>query len=402
MQGSRGARKGRRIFLSVLVVLLAGTASVTVAIAASAHTNRRTLTYTQSAGGPGGTGTVQSKPKGIKCAAACSRAVASMYENETVVLKAKASNGSKFEGWTGCEAETVSPVEGSCTVKMDQRSRSRSHLGRHLESDRQPPAADRLQGRKHRHRRGQGHGWPKLRHRMHLDYRFYQSETEAPPKLKPGKTVTLKEAAAFGSEFSGWSGDGCSGAGEACTVTMNAAATVKATFTAKPITTLTVEKVGTGTGTVFSKPKAFNCGTTCTSQSAAGAEEAEVVLKEKPATGPFEGWTGACTGAGETCTVKLSAAGTVIAKFGGTAKAILNAQALTLNKAGSGYGTVKAAGSSAKRSAPRRRTSTRARPGWRRKTNRARRQSSKPPRLRAPNRSSGRDAKANRPRPNAR
>jgi hypothetical protein len=70
------------------------------------------------------------------------------------------------------------------------------------------------------------------------------------------------------------------------------------------------------------------------------------VLKEKPGTGmTFTGWSGGgCSGTAETCTVSLSEAATVTASFSGTPKAIANPQALTLTKAGSGYGTVKAAG----------------------------------------------------------
>ncbi len=50
-------------------------------------TNRATLTVTKSAGGSGGTGSVSSKPKGIKCAAACNSALASMYKGTPVTLK---------------------------------------------------------------------------------------------------------------------------------------------------------------------------------------------------------------------------------------------------------------------------------------------------------------------------
>jgi len=345
MQGSRRARKGRRIFLSVLVVLLAGAASVTAAIAASsAPTNRRTLTYTQSAGGPEGTGTVQSKPKGIRCGAACDEAVASMYEDETVVLKAKASNGSSLSSWSGCESSTNTGTEGTCTVKMTQDQEVKATWGNTSKAIVNPQPLTVSKGESTGTGAVNGTGALSCETECTSTTVLYQGEIGTPPKVKPGKTVTLKEAPAFGSEFSGWSGGGCSGTGETCTVTMNTAAAVTAIFAAKPITTLTVEKAGTGTGTVSSKPKALNCGTTCTSQSAAVPEEAEVMLKEKPAIGPFEGWRGACAGAGETCTVKLSAAGTVTAKFGGTAKAILNAQVLTLNKAGSGFGTIRAAG----------------------------------------------------------
>jgi hypothetical protein len=71
-----------------------------------------------------------------------------------------------------------------------------------------------------------------------------------------------------------------------------------------------------------------------------------IVLKEKPATGmTFAGWSGGgCSGTAETCTVSPSSATTVHATFSGSPKAIVNPQVLTLTKAGSGFGTVKAAG----------------------------------------------------------
>jgi hypothetical protein len=71
-----------------------------------------------------------------------------------------------------------------------------------------------------------------------------------------------------------------------------------------------------------------------------------IVLKEKPATGmTFAGWSGGgCSGTAETCTVSPSSATTVHATFSGSPKAIVNPKTLTLTKAGSGLGTVKAAG----------------------------------------------------------
>jgi hypothetical protein len=157
--------------------------------------------------------------------------------------------------------------------------------------------------------------------------------------------VVLKALAAYGSTFSGWSGCESNPTPSECSVTMEEAKEVTAEFAAKPTTTLTVDKLGAGVGTVTSKPKAISCATVCTTQDATVPTGEAVILKEKPATGmTFEGWTGACVGAGETCTVELSAAGTVHAKFGGAPKPIANPQELTLTKAGSGYGTVKATG----------------------------------------------------------
>ena len=64
----------------------------------SGPTNKRTLTITKS-GTPNGAGTVKSKPKGINCAAACSKADASLYKNSTVVLTEKPATGSTFTEW---------------------------------------------------------------------------------------------------------------------------------------------------------------------------------------------------------------------------------------------------------------------------------------------------------------
>ncbi len=83
-------------------------------------TNLRTLTLKKSAGGTGGTGSVSSKPKGINCGdRPATEAVAKMYENSVVVLKAKASTGSTIAGWKGCATSTgVGGVEGTCEVTM--------------------------------------------------------------------------------------------------------------------------------------------------------------------------------------------------------------------------------------------------------------------------------------------
>ena len=144
-----------------------------------------------------------------------------------------------------------------------------------------------------------------------------------------GTVVTLTATPAAGSVFAGWSG-GCSGTGS-CAVTMNAAATVTASFTRQTFS-LTVNKSGTGLGTVTSSPGGINCGVTCSASYDSGTV---VTLTATPLPGStFVGWSGGCSGTGP-CTVTMNAATTVTAIFN------LQVFTLTVNKTGLlGGGTV--------------------------------------------------------------
>ena len=133
-----------------------------------------------------------------------------------------------------------------------------------------------------------------------------------------GTVVTLSEQPATGYTFTGWNG-ACTGTAS-CTVTMNSAQSVSATFSAAVATnyTLTVTDTGSGTGTVTSSPAGINCGSTCSSSYASGTV---ITLTAQAASGStFGGWSGACTGTG-TCTVTMSAAQSVSATFSGPASA---------------------------------------------------------------------------------
>jgi hypothetical protein len=109
-------------------------------------------------------------------------------------------------------------------------------------------------------------------------------------------------------------------------------------------TPLTVEKLptGTGEGTVVSNPAGIECGPACEKETATFEEGALVTLTANPAAGSvFTSWTGCTktiegTGAkGHTCTVQMTKALTVKAKFTAV-------QAITAKKdsAGNGFGTV--------------------------------------------------------------
>lgn len=143
-----------------------------------------------------------------------------------------------------------------------------------------------------------------------------------------GTTVSLVPTAASGSTFAGWSG-ACSGTGP-CTVTMNQARSVTATF-ALASETLSVYVSGTAWGTVTSSPSGISCGSSCTHDFAYGTS---VTLTANPATGyALTGWSGACSGAG-ACTVTMDTSTSVTASFG------VARETLTVAKGGTGSGDV--------------------------------------------------------------
>lgn len=131
--------------------------------------------------------------------------------------------------------------------------------------------------------------------------------------FESGTSVALGAAPAAGSIFAGWSG-ACTGTG-ACTLVIDGAKSVTATFTLSTSTTtftLTLTKSGTGSGTVTSSPSGIACNSSC---SAAFASGTTVTLTAAATTGStFTGWSGACTGTG-TCTVTMSRARSVTATF---------------------------------------------------------------------------------------
>lgn len=150
-----------------------------------------------------------------------------------------------------------------------------------------------------------------------------------------GTIVTLTAVSNNNSTFAGWSG-ACSGSG-ACAVTMTSAHAVTATFELLPQTpqTLTVQRIGGGSGTVTSTPAGIDCGATCSAVFAAGTI---VTLTASPTTGSHSGgWIGGgCSGAGP-CVVTMSSAQTVTANFD------LDTYRVTSWHAGTGGGTVTSA-----------------------------------------------------------
>jgi hypothetical protein len=119
--------------------------------------------------------------------------------------------------------------------------------------------------------------------------------------------VTLTAAASSGSVFTGWGG-ACVGSQLACTLNVNEALGVTANFAVPG--TLSVKTAGSGTVT---GTQGIDCGRTC---SATVNEGTRVTLTATPATGvKFTGWSGACSGTQQTCTVAVSGRTQVQANF---------------------------------------------------------------------------------------
>ena len=230
-----------------------------------------------------GSGSVTSSPAGISCPSTCT---ANFNSGTTVTLTASAANGSTFAGWSGACSGT-----GTCTATMNAAQSVTATF-----NAAQLPLAVSLAGT--------GNGT------VTSSPAGISCPSTCSASFNSGTTVTLTASAANGSTFAGWSG-ACSGTGS-CTVTMNAAKSVTATFNSGQSYALKLTLPGTGTGSVTSSPAGINCPSTCSVNYVSGTI---VTLTAKANPGSiFFGWGGACTGKG-TCSVTMNTAMSVKAKF---------------------------------------------------------------------------------------
>ncbi|MBY0453849.1 MAG: trypsin-like serine protease [Burkholderiaceae bacterium] len=100
---------------STCTVTMSAARSVTASFT-NAIVSTRLVALTKSGTG---TGTVSSSPSGINCAASCSSALVSFSSTASVVLTATPSSGSSFAGWSGACTGT-----GTCTVAAGTSSAS--------------------------------------------------------------------------------------------------------------------------------------------------------------------------------------------------------------------------------------------------------------------------------------
>ncbi len=149
-----------------------------------------------------------------------------------------------------------------------------------------------------------------------------------------GRQVTLTARAPAGASFVGWSGD-CSGTAP-CQLTMAAVQNVTAEFRSDVVGTMALNfvRAGQGEGTVTFSPggSTNSCSGSCINMF---APKATVTLTAQPAPGSvFVGWSNSCKRRG-VCTVRMSKARTVTARFEPVA-----ASTLTYTRLGDGTGDI--------------------------------------------------------------
>lgn len=248
------------------------------------------------------------EPAQIDCGPDCSE---TLVEGSTVTLNAVALVGATFAGWEGGACVGTQ----ACVVTMSQAQSVRARFN----------TADTFLLTVGKAGTGSG--------AVLSNPRGIECGAECSQSYSRGVVVTLSAEAAPGSVFAGWRG-ACTSKNPVCSVTMSVAQTVTAVFNAKPVVALTVTRSGTGQGRVVSDPAGIDCGSTCSATLDPGTRITLTATPERGST--FAGWTGACTGTTPSCTVTLSQALTVGARFNTAVQRVL-----TVKKVGTGAGTVR-------------------------------------------------------------
>jgi hypothetical protein len=296
-------------------LLTASIALTLLALPSQAGAANPTLTIQK--GASTGSGIVTSSPAGIECGSACT---AEFPPGTSLTLSATSSPGTAPVQWLGCDS--INP-QNQCLITLGSSKQvtatfllsraltvSRAGAGAPFSSVTSSPA-------------GIACG----------------SACEAP--FSPGQSVTLTATPGPHVLPAQWFGCSSESAGK-CIVTMSEAKNVTATFNLEAgfsLYPVTVEKTGTGQGTVTASPGPILCGAICSGEFITGSQP---TLTATPAKGSvftrFSG--GGCTGTGP-CTPTVKKATTIKAVFTLTGQRDLS---VTRNGSGTGTVTAKAAG----------------------------------------------------------
>ena len=232
-----------------------------------------------------GNGTVTSKPSGINCGSGGHDCSVDFKADTLVTLTAKADADYMFASWGGACSGTTT----SCSVAMNQAQNVIATF------DLKPNTLNvTVQGKGTVTSKPSG----------------INCSNECSEDYKADTSVTLTATPDADYTFTGWSGV-CSGT-DNCTVTMNQAKNVKATFELDQFL-LTISPTGNGNGTVTSSLSDINCGSDCSEDYKA---DTSVTLTATPDAGSiFTGWGNGCSGNAVTCIIKMNSDKTVTAKF---------------------------------------------------------------------------------------
>ncbi len=232
-----------------------------------------------------GNGTVTSKPSGINCGSGGHDCSVDFKADTLVTLTAKADADYMFASWGGACSGTTT----SCSVAMNQAQNVIATF------DLKPNTLNvTVQGKGTVTSKPSG----------------INCSNECSEDYKADTSVTLTATPDADYTFAGWSGV-CSGT-DNCTVTMNQAKNVKATFELDQFL-LTISPTGNGNGTVTSSLSDINCGSDCSEDYKA---DTSVTLTATPDAGSiFTGWGNGCSGNAVTCIIKMNSDKTVTAKF---------------------------------------------------------------------------------------
>lgn len=315
LTGAPGANSGAVAWSGCDSLTLENKCKVTMSsaktVTATFNLVKRKLTVSKAGTG---TGTVTSSPAGINCGSECS----AEYDHDTeVTLSGTSGANTEAVKWSGC---TSVSGENKCLVSM---TAAKSVTATFNLGKRELKVA----------KKGSGTG----------------TVTSSPTGINCGSTcsfvfnegtmVTLTGTPSGEAEAAKWLGCDSVNAEDKCLVTINAVREVTAIFNL-PSYTLTIAKLGNGTGTVTSSPAGIECGVIC----AEGFVKGSTVTLTGSAGLHSEKvkWTGCDNVNAEgKCLVAMSQAKTVFATF------VLEPQyveyTIAVQRTGTGTGTVQSA-----------------------------------------------------------
>ena len=216
----------------------------------------------------------------IDCGLDCS----GQYDVDTLVhLTPSPAGDSSFTGWSGDCSGT-----GPCVVTMDAARNVTATFTKKRYALTASPA---------------GHGSGSVSD----DLGEIACGSDCSGDYDAGTLVHLSATAAGTSTFTGWSG-ACTA--DPCTVTMNAARSVTATFT-KSRYVLSVDHGGTGSGSIADDVGEIHCGLDCSGQY--DGDTVVTLTATHASNSIFDGWSGACTA--DPCVVTMDGAKSVFATF---------------------------------------------------------------------------------------